>query len=176
MRCSATAASSTPLPAYFGKSRSASRPRQHTSDMGERPRAGPQGPCAPRGCRTDEVREHHRDLAALRSVLSGLRECRGSFGCRRFRAPVSAEQGDGIEQLTTVSNDVDTKVLQVLGCDGRQDRLVYLVLAERRLIPFEAQAPQPTPEVHKRALNASMCLSSFRRNSVSRRAVILWER
>jgi hypothetical protein len=28
----------------------------------------------------------------------------------------------------------------------------------------------------KRALNASMCLSSFRRNSVSRRAVIFWER
>ena len=36
---------------------------------------------ARRECRrTDEVREHHRDLAALGSVLSGLGKCRGS--CR----------------------------------------------------------------------------------------------
>ena len=75
-----------------------------------------------------------------------------------------------------MSECCNAKFLQVLVRQALKDRLVYLVLAKRRLIPFEAQAPQPTPEVHKRALNASMCLSSFRRNSVSRRAVILWER
>ena len=31
-----------------------------------------------------------------------------------------------------MSNNTDTKVLQVLGCQGRQDRVVDLVLAERR--------------------------------------------
>jgi len=73
-------------------------------------------------------------------------------------------------------NCCDAKLLQGLVRQARKNRLVYLVLAESRLITFEAKAPQPTPDVHKRALNASMCLSSFRRNSVSRRAVILWER
>jgi hypothetical protein len=77
-------------------------------------------------------------LAALGGVLRGLRECWRSFGCRRFRARVSPQDSDAIEQLTTMSNNTDTKVLQVLGCDGRQDRVVDLVLAERRLIPVEA--------------------------------------
>ena len=35
--------------------------------------------------------------------------------------------------------------LQVLQREAEKDPLIYLVLAERRLIPFEAQAPQPTP-------------------------------
>jgi hypothetical protein len=30
-----------------------------------------------------------------------------------------------------MSNDIDTEVLQVLGCQGRQDRVVDFVLAER---------------------------------------------
>ena len=47
-----------------------------------------------------------------------------------------------------MSNNTDTKVLQVLGCQARQDSLVDFVLAERLLIPFEAQAPQPTPDIH----------------------------
>jgi hypothetical protein len=46
-----------------------------------------------------------------------------------------------------MSNNTDTKVLQVLGCQARQDRFVDVVPAERRLIPFEAQAPQPTPDI-----------------------------
>ena len=36
-------------------------------------------------CRTDEVREHHGDLTAFGSVLSGLRKCRGSGRRRRVR-------------------------------------------------------------------------------------------
>src|SRR5580692_370241 len=90
-------------------------------------------------CRTDEVREHHSYLTALRSVLGERFSLRGAFGCRLHRACVSSQCSVGIEQLTTVSNDIDTKVLQVLGCDGRQDRVVYLVLSERGLILFEAK-------------------------------------
>ena len=42
----------------------------------------------------------------------------------------------------------DTKVLQVLRRQTRQDRVVDLILAECRLILFEAKPPQPTSDVH----------------------------
>jgi hypothetical protein len=47
-----------------------------------------------------------------------------------------------------VSDDNDAKVLQVLGRQTRQDLLIDLVFAERRLIPFETKAAEPIPEVH----------------------------
>jgi hypothetical protein len=47
-----------------------------------------------------------------------------------------------------MSNNTNTKVLQVLGCQARQDRVVDFILAEHRLIPFEAEAPQPIPDIH----------------------------
>jgi hypothetical protein len=69
---------------------------------------------------------------------------------RRFR--VSTQGRNGIEQLTTVSNNPDTEVLQVLRRQVRQDLLVDRVLAECRLILFEAKAPQPTPDIHESAI------------------------
>jgi hypothetical protein len=42
----------------------------------------------------------------------------------------------------------DTKILQVLRCQTRQDRVVDFILAECRLIFLEAEPPQPTSEVH----------------------------
>ena len=47
-----------------------------------------------------------------------------------------------------MSDDNDAKVLQVLGRQTRQDLLIDLVFAERRLIPFKTNAAQPIPEVH----------------------------
>src|SRR6516162_10150181 len=49
-------------------------------------------------------------------------------------------------------NNTDAQILQVVCRQGRQDRLVDLIFAECRLVPFEAKAPQPTPDVHHRAL------------------------
>jgi hypothetical protein len=46
------------------------------------------------------------------------------------------------------------KLLQVLFRQTRKNRLINLVLSEGPLIPFEAKAPQPTPEVHDIALTA----------------------
>jgi hypothetical protein len=43
----------------------------------------------------------------------------------------------------------------------RQDRIVNRVLAECRLILFEAEAPQPTPDVHSGVLNSAGAQSSF---------------
>jgi hypothetical protein len=42
----------------------------------------------------------------------------------------------------------DADLLQRLVREARKNRLVYLVLAERRLVTFKAEAAQPTPEVH----------------------------
>src|SRR3984957_14090408 len=42
----------------------------------------------------------------------------------------------------------DAKLLQVLVRQTRENRLVYLILAECRLILPEAQAPQPDHDVH----------------------------
>ena len=42
----------------------------------------------------------------------------------------------------------DAKLLQVLRRQARKNRLVYLVLAECRLVLPEAQAPQPDHNVH----------------------------
>ena len=42
----------------------------------------------------------------------------------------------------------DTKLLQVLVRQAWENRLVYVILAEDRLILPEAQAPQPDHNVH----------------------------
>ena len=42
----------------------------------------------------------------------------------------------------------DTKLLQVLVRQARENRLVYVILAEDRLVLREAQAPQPDHDVH----------------------------
>ena len=47
-----------------------------------------------------------------------------------------------------MSDKSDTKVLQVLRRQTRQDDVVDLILAECRLILFEAKPPQPTSDVH----------------------------
>jgi hypothetical protein len=53
-----------------------------------------------------------------------------------------------IEQHAAVPHNGNAEVLQVLRGQVRQDRLVDFVLAERRLIPLKAEAPQPTPDIH----------------------------
>ena len=42
----------------------------------------------------------------------------------------------------------DAELLQILICQIRQDCLIDRVIAEYRLILFEAKAPQPPSEVH----------------------------
>src|SRR5215467_5586208 len=72
---------------------------------------------------------------------------------RRLSALVAAQSSDGIQQLHAVAQCRDAKLLQVLVRQARQDRFVYLILAECRLILSEAQAPQPHHDVHDGALN-----------------------
>jgi hypothetical protein len=62
-------------------------------------------------------------------------------------------------------------LLQVLSRQIGQDRLIYLVLAECRLILPEAQAPQPDHNVHDGAYYRGWRTSSAREARVSRVAL-----
>ena len=72
---------------------------------------------------------------------------------RRLAARVVTQSSDGIEQLHAVPERRDAKLLQVLCRQARKNRLVYLILAEGRLILPEAKAPQPDHNVHDGAHN-----------------------
>ena len=62
----------------------------------------------------------------------------------------------------------DTKLLQVLVRQPWENRLVYVILAEDRLILREAQAPQPDHDVHDGAHNRGWPISSSGPEIVSR--------
>ena len=55
-----------------------------------------------------------------------------------------------------MSDNGDAEVFQVLHGQIGQDRLVYLILAECRLILPEAKPPQPDHDVHERAPNSGL--------------------
>jgi hypothetical protein len=109
--------------------------------------------------RPDEVREHHCYLAALGAVFG--RSARGTGRGRcvnrwRLDARVATQSGDGIQQLHTVPNRRDAKLLQGLVRQARKNRLVYVVLAERLLVLPKAKAPQPDHNVHDENLGFSL--------------------
>jgi hypothetical protein len=64
----------------------------------------------------------------------------------------------------------NAKLFEVLGGEAREDPLVDLVVAECRLVFFEAQAPQPDHHVHDGAHNQWWRASSAGERSVSRAA------
>ena len=51
--------------------------------------------------------------------------------------------------ITAMPNSGDAKLFQVLCRQARENPFVNLVLAEGRLVLFEAEAPQPDHEVHE---------------------------
>ena len=120
--------------------------------------------------RADKVREHHRDLAALGAVFG--RDARGTGLGRHVNrgrlggARLVAQSSDCFEQYPAMPNRTDADFLQVLLRQARKDPFVNLVLAECRLILFEAEAPQPTSDVHDSALTPSG--AHDRRNGASR--------
>ncbi len=92
--------------------------------------------------RTDQVAEHHRELAAL--CAAGSRHWAGI----RIRCRAGPQRGDGIEQLAAVSDRGDAEPDQIVGGQARQDLGVDVVLAECRLVAREPEALQPAPDVH----------------------------
>ena len=53
---------------------------------------------------------------------------------------MKTQRSNGIQQLEPVTDCGDAKLLQGLVRQARKNRIVYLVLAESRLITFEAKA------------------------------------
>jgi hypothetical protein len=98
------------------------------------------------------IADHHGEVTALGSVFGGPVDRRKSVGKRYLRVCISAQGSDGVKKLSAMPDQNDAQILQVVCRQGRQDCLVYLIFAECRLVPFEAKAPQPTPDVHPRAL------------------------
>ena len=50
-----------------------------------------------------------------------------------------------------MSDNNDTQIFKSSAVKARQERFVNLIVAECRLIPFEAEAPQPSSNIHHRA-------------------------
>src|SRR5262249_29178044 len=86
----------------------------------------------------------------------------------RLTARVTTQRRNRSQELTTVPERRYAKLLEVLRREVRQDRLVYLVLAEYRLILPEAQAPQPDHNVHDSAQTQGCGPSLCGRGRVSR--------
>ena len=81
------------------------------------------------------------------------------------------QSSDGIQQLHTVPKRRDAKLLQVLVRQARENHLVYVILAEDRLILPEAKAPQPDHNIHDGARNQGWRASSAGETRVSRVAL-----
>ena len=62
----------------------------------------------------------------------------------RLAACIGAQSSDSVEQLHTVSKRRDAKLLQVLVRQARENRLVYVILAEDRLVLAEARLRSQT--------------------------------
>src|SRR5262249_44570094 len=69
----------------------------------------------------------------------------------RLTARVVTQCGNRSQQLAAVPERNYAKLLEVLGREVRQDRLIYLVFAECPLVFPEAKAPQPDHNVHYNA-------------------------
>jgi hypothetical protein len=112
--------------------------------------------------RTDKIAKHHRDMSTLANGFcdgrSSWRRSRWFCGFFRevwsFRTCIDTQSSDCIEELAAVPQCGDAKLLEILRRQVRQDCLVYLILAECRLILSEAKAPQPDHDVHTAPLRS----------------------
>src|SRR6516165_10759491 len=64
------------------------------------------GECSP----TNEVREHHRDLATLGMVLASYALGYRCINTRRLCARIGAQRGDGVEKLEAMPKCRDAKL------------------------------------------------------------------
>ncbi len=96
--------------------------------------------------RADEVAEHHRELAAL----CGIRRRARIDGRRWTRAGIgSAQTGNRPEKPLPMPEGEHAELLKIGVAQVNQNVAVNTVLAERRFILAEPEAPQPIPHVHR---------------------------
>ena len=90
-------------------------------------------------------------MAALGAVFWmcawGTRRCRCANGWR-LAARVATQGSDSIQQLHTVPKRATPSSFRFSCVRLRKNRLVYVILAEYRLVLPEAKAPQPDHNIH----------------------------
>src|SRR5277367_7162241 len=113
-------------------------------------------------------------MAALGAVFGrgarGTRRGRHVSG-RRLAARIGPQRGYSFEEYPAMTDRTNADFLQVLLGQVREDPFVDLVVAESRLVFFEAQAPQPDHHIHQGAHNQGWRVSSAGEASVSRVAL-----
>ena len=108
--------------------------------------------------RADEVGEQHRQLPPFglgrpRDGAGGSRRCElGAAGRGARQRRFFLQAGEGGKQPAAVADKGHTEVFQVLCGQARQNPGVDVVVAECLLILAQAQAAQPSPDLHPRVL------------------------
>src|SRR5690349_11693958 len=97
------------------------------------------------------LRRSHRNLTTFGAVFGTCARRRGRCFNRGRLARLATQSSDGIEQFQPVPNCCDPKLLQGLVRQARQNRLVYFIVAESRLVLPETEAPKPDHDVHEYA-------------------------
>ena len=102
--------------------------------------------------RADEIAEHHRDRTALGRCLKALgwsRLRRGSGNVRRTTC--AGYYGDRVEQPSSIANNRNANVLEVVNRQPRQQVRVDLVVPELLLVLAEPKTAKPPADIHRRA-------------------------
>ena len=113
--------------------------------------------------RSDEVTEHHCEVAALASLLNRP-SLSGAFGRNhrcglghlrllgrhldRDRRRSGTQRGDGFQELAAIANQRHADVLEIIGRQVGQYLAVNSVFKERRCIAFKSQVTQPGPYIN----------------------------
>jgi hypothetical protein len=118
----------------------------------------------------DQIVEQNSDIATLPSSFlrrrGGRQRCRRSVrscrpGPRIIVRCVRIERGGGLEEFET-RTEREAELAEMIVREIGQNGEVYVILAEHRLILFEADAPQQTPEIHRDALLVSTGCANHR--------------
>ena len=118
----------------------------------------------------DQIAEQNSDVATLPSSFlrrrgGRQRRRRSVRSCRRgpriIVRCVRIDRGGGLEQFET-RTEREAELAEMIVREIGQNGEVYVILAERRLILFEADTPQQTPEIHRDTLLVSTGCANHR--------------
>ena len=103
-------------------------------------------------CRADEIAKHDRDRAAFGRCLKALGWSRLRRGGGSVRRTTCARYcGDGVEQPSSIANNRNANVLEVVNRQPRQQVRVDLVVPELLFVLAEPKTAKPPADIHRRA-------------------------
>jgi hypothetical protein len=91
-----------------------------------------------------------RDTASgpVRNLMRVLAASGDLLGASIPTAKTVMLAGNSVEQSTSMPDQGDTKILEILGRQARQYRCVDLVVAERLFVPLQPETVEPCRYVH----------------------------